>query len=350
MGSMSKLLNHSLNKIILCAGIVLVCSIPIYYYAISHLWQYEMDEHHVLVTPEADREDRFLIIGAVTLLSAIFFMILLGALIFLNRRLSKRMWQPFYERLEQIKSFNLDEPGNTTFEKTGITEFDELNASLQKLLSANLTVYNQQKEFADNASHELQTPLAIVQSKLDLLSQSKQLNDDQFQLIEEAHAALSRANRINKNLLLLTKIENSQFSERQAIDMSIVLEEQLTQFMPFFEEKELDIRKEIEVPVRVEGNRILIEILFGNLLTNVIRHSISPGAITVSLSRDRFLIANPGKESLQVEQLFKRFATASSANPGTGLGLALVKQISMRYQWKVCYEFQEDNHVFQIRF
>ncbi|MGO4292372.1 sensor histidine kinase [Chitinophaga sp. RAB17] len=347
---MSKLLNYSLNKIILCAGIVLVCSIPIYYFALSHLWQYELGEHHVRVTPEAGREDSFLIIGAVTLLSAFFFIVLLGALILLNRRLSRRMWQPFYESLEQIKSFDLDEPSNTIFQRTGITEFDEMNASLQKLLSANLAVYNQQKEFADNASHELQTPLAIVQSKLDLLLQSKQLNDDQFQLIEEAHAALSRASRINKNLLLLTKIENSQFSERQTIDLSGILGELLVQFAPFFEEKKLHVYADIKTPVNIEGNRILIEILFGNLLTNVIRYSISPGEITVSLSHDRFLIANPGEESLQADQLFKRFATASSANPGTGLGLALVKQISMRYQWKAYYQFQGNNHTFQIRF
>lgn len=350
MGNINKLLNYSLNKIILCAGIVLICSIPIYYFAINRLWQYELDEHHVMVTPEAGREDSFLIIGAVTLLSAFFFIVLLGALILLNRRLSRRMWQPFYERLEQIKSFDLNKPGNTTFESTGIAEFDELNASLQKLLSANLTVYNQQKEFADNASHELQTPLAIVKSKLDLLSQSKQLNDDQFQLIEEAHTALSRASRINKNLLLLTKIENSQFSERQTIDLSAVLEELLLQFASFFEEKELTVHADIKTPINIEGNRILIEILFGNLLTNVIRYSISPGQITVSLSQEQFSIANPGKESLQVDQLFKRFAAASSATPGTGLGLALVKQISMRYQWKVYYQFQENSHIFQIHF
>lgn len=347
---MSKLLNYSLNKIILCAGIVLVCSIPIYYIALSHLWQYELAEHHVRVTPEAGREDSFLIIGAVTLLSAFFFIVLLGALILLNRRLSRRMWQPFYESLEQIKSFDLDERSNTTFQRTGIMEFDEMNASLQKLLSANLAVYNQQKEFADNASHELQTPLAIVQSKLDLLLQSKQLNDDQFQLIEEAHAALSRASRINKNLLLLTKIENSQFSERQTIDLSDILEHLLVQFAPFFEEKKLHVYADVKTPVNIEGNRILIEILFGNLLTNVIRYSISPGEIRISLSREQFSIANPGKESLQADQLFKRFATASSATPGTGLGLALVKQISMRYQWKVHYQFQGNSHIFQILF
>lgn len=347
---MSKLLNHSLRQIVICAGVVLICSIPIYYFAISRLWQYELDEHNVMVTPEAGREDSFLIIGAVTLLSVLFFITLLAALIILNRRLSKRMWHPFYKSLEQIKNFDLDQPDNTVFEKTYITEFDELNASLQKLLSANITAYNQQKEFTDNASHELQTPLAIAQSKLDLLTQSQHLNDFQFQLIEEVQTALARAGRINKNLLLLTKIENSQFSDIQTIDLVALLEELVDQFGTFFEEKKLVARLEITGNTKIQGNKTLIEILLGNLLTNTIKHSHIPGIVTISLTPHHILISNPGIQSLQVEQLFKRFAVASLTNPGTGLGLAIVKQISLRYRWNTSYQFVNSQHVFLIAF
>lgn len=350
MGSMNKLLNYSLKRIILCAGGVLVCSVPIYYFAFSRLWKYEMDEHNVIVTPEAGREDSILIIGAVTLLSVMFFVFLLGTLIFLNRRLSRRIWQPFYKSLEQIKAFDLDQPENTVFEKTGILEFDELNASLQKLLSANRSVYNQQREFADNASHELQTPLAIVQSKLDMLSQYRPLSDSQFQLIEEAQAALSRASRINKNLLLLTKIENSQFPEKQTIDLSVLLNEVLEQLSSFFEEKELNVHVDIQGLVKIEGNKMLVEILLGNLLTNVIRHSILPGNVVISLYSNRFIVSNPGNESLIVDQLFKRFASASLDRPNTGLGLAIVKQICIRYNWKASYRFEDSSHIFQIGF
>lgn len=350
MGDMSKLLNYSLRKILICAGIVLVLSIPIYYFAISRLWQYEMDEHNVMLTTEAAREDSFLIIGAVTLLSVIFFIFLLGALIVMNRILSKKMWQPFYESLAEIRAFNLNQPHDIRFKKTGITEFDDLNTSLEKLLTANINIYNQQKEFADNASHELQTPLAVVQSKLDLLSQSEQLSDAQFQLIEEALLALSRVSRINKNLLLLTKIENSQFADKEQVNLSAALEELLSQLSFYFEEKELSLHLDITPGVLVEGNRILLEILLGNLLTNAVRHSSTPGEVHLSLHAGYISIKNSGKTPLLEEQLFKRFAITSSTTSGSGLGLALIKQISGRYGWKVEYKFESGFHVFRIGF
>jgi signal transduction histidine kinase len=347
---MSKLLNYSLRKIIIGAGIVLAASIPLYYWAISRLWLYEMEEHSVVLTQEAVREDSFLIIGAVTGLSVVFFVLLMGVLIMLNRRLSKRMWQPFYRSLEKIKSFDLHKSNDIAFEETGIAEFDELNETLKKLIVANLRVYNQQKEFADNASHELQTPLAIIRSKLELLSQSNRLDDDQYHLIEGAQAAISRAGRINKNLLLLTKIENSQFADMEQLDLSALLTEMLAQFGEFFEDKGLQLSSNITDRVVVEGNKPLIEILLGNLLTNAIRHSETTGEIRVMLSPAELTISNPGIEALQAEQLFRRFASASVTSTGTGLGLALVKQICDRYGWGINYRFSEGCHVFQVQF
>lgn len=347
---MSKLLDQSLRKFILYAGIVLVCCVPIYYFAISRLWQYELDEHNVIVTPEAGREDKFLIIGAVTLLSVIFFVLLIIGLVLVNRRLSQRLWQPFYKSLEKIRGFDLDRRKDVSFEKTGITEFDELNDSLRRLIGANLDVYNQQKEFADNASHELQTPLAIVQSKLELLSQNDALTDEQYHLIEEALAAVARAGRINKNLLLLTKIENSQFADKQSIDIGELLQELGTQFAPFFDNKHLRTEMRISGRITVEGNRSLMEILLSNLLTNAIRYTPTGGTVTITLSKGRLLISNPGTASLNADQLFRRFASASASVTGTGLGLALVKQICLRYQWQASYQFENGQHHFSILF
>ncbi|PZR26097.1 MAG: sensor histidine kinase [Citrobacter freundii] len=347
---MSKLLNYSLKKIIVYAGIVLACSIPVYYFAISRLWQYELDEHQVMVTPEAGREDSFLIIGAVTLLSALFFVLLMGGLILLNRRLSRRMWKPFYKSLEKIRSFDLSKTDNVQLDRSGISEFDELNTSLEKLLSANITVFNQQKEFADNASHELQTPLAIVQSKLELLSQSKKLDDEQYQLIEEAMSAISRASRINRNLLLLTKIENSQYSDQQEMNLSEMIRELIEQFQPFFEDKTLLIDLRIDDGVIVKGNPTLTEIMISNLLTNAIRYSSNNETISVYLSEFRMTVENPGGTALQTDQLFKRFASASTVSPGTGLGLALVKQICARHGWNEQYHWENGKHVFEVVF
>lgn len=347
---MKKLLNYSLRKFLLYAVTVLICSIPVYYFVISVLWQYELDEHKIELTPEAGREDTFLIIGAVTLVSMICSALLLGGLYLLNRRLSKRMWQPFYNSLESIRNFDLNKPEEISFEKSKIVEFDELNQSLQRLLSANVKVYSQQKEFADNASHELQTPLAIVQSKLDLLLQTQSLTSEQSHIIEEAMAALSRATHVNKNLLLLTKIENSQFAEKNHIDLSSCLLDLTGLLTPFAQDKELEWDLHITPHVSIDGNKMLVEILLNNLLTNAIRHANSVGLITVNLQPGKLSVSNDGDTSLKSDQLFKRFSSSSEHSPGTGVGLALVKEICNRYDWNVKYSFINGRHTFSVSF
>jgi signal transduction histidine kinase len=350
MGNMSKLLNRSLRRLMIYAGLVLVCSIPAYYFIFSRLWQYELSEHNVVVTAEASREDSYLIIVFVTGLTVLFFALLIVGLILVNRRISNRLWQPFYRSLAQIKGFDLDQQQPVEFEKTDIDEFRELNQSLHKLIAGNVAVYNQQKEFADNASHELQTPLAIIQSKLDLLLQSQSLTDEQYNIIEEANKALARVTRINKNLLLLTKIENSQFMEKERIDLSALLQNTLPVFASFAEDKQLTLQTDIQPGVMVEGNKILIEILLNNLVTNAIRYSPASDAIAIRLDKQNLSITNAGTAPLKQEQLFKRFSSISSQTPGTGLGLALVKQISNRYGWNIGYAFSNNLHTFTLTF
>ena len=347
---MSKLLNYSLKKLLIYAGIVLACSIPIYYIAISLLWQYELDEHNIVLTSEAAREDTFLIIGAVTLLTVLFFILILAGFILLNRRISQKLWQPFYHSLDRIRSFDLNHNNTIAFEETNIDEFRELNQSLDKLISGNIAAYNQQKEFADNASHELQTPLAIIQSKLEILMQSQSLTDEQYNIIEDALKSLARVGRINKNLLLLTKIDNSQFMDKEKIDLAKLITKAAVQFNSFTEDKKMQIETNIQEGVIVEGNRILVEILLNNLMTNAIRYGSENSIISINLSPGNMTIANNGENALQPEQLFKRFANASGQMTGTGLGLALVRQISLRYNWNIEYDFQDKKHIFMLHF
>ena len=347
---MNKLLNRSLRQLLIYVGVVLIFSVPVYYFIISKLWEYELDEHNIILTDAADREDTFLIIGAVTLLTVLFFVLLLGGFILLNRRISKRLWQPFYQSLNKIKNFKLGQQGGIAFDSPDIIEFAELNQSLDKLITGNITVYTQQKEFAENASHELQTPLAIIQSKLELLLQSSALQDDQYDIIEEALTALARVARINKNLLLLTRIENSQYMDKERVNLSELLETNILLFAHFAEDKQLEFAKNIEMDVISEGNKILIEILINNLMTNAIRYSPVNTTINLGLSKSGFSISNKGAKALLPDQLFKRFSVGSTESPGTGLGLALVKEISGRYGWKTSYAYILDQHVFTIHF
>ncbi|MBW8687405.1 sensor histidine kinase [Chitinophaga rhizophila] len=347
---MSKLLSLTMKRFMLYAGLVLIASIPVYYYMINMLWHHELNEHHIALTAAAGREDKYLIIAFVTLLTVLFFLLLMIGFILLNRSISRSLWQPFYKSLAQIKHFNLDQQQPLAFEQTDIEEFAELNQSLSKLIAGNIAVYNQQKEFADNASHELQTPLAIIQSKLDLLLQTKFMTDTQYELIEEANKALSRVTRINKNLLLLTKIENSQFMDKEHIDLSLLLENTLVLFSNFSDDKHLSFDQQIKPAVFIEGNKILLEILLNNLITNTIRYTAPGNTILVQLTDSSLTMANPGTAGLQEEQVFKRFGATSVQTPGTGLGLSLVKQICNRYQWKATYTYADGRHIFTITF
>ncbi|WP_205512833.1 sensor histidine kinase [Longitalea arenae] len=348
---MKKLMNHSLKRLLLYSALVLAISIPVYYTAISLLWEYELKhEHNIILTPEANREDSLLIIGAVTLLTVVFFVLLLVGFIFINRRISRQLWQPFYNSLGRIRQFDLHRQQNIRFDSTDIAEFNELNESLDKLLSANISTFSQQKEFADNASHELQTPLAIAQSKMEILLQTKPLTSEQYEYIEDAMKALTRVNRINKNLLLLTKIENSQYSDTESVDCSGLVRQTAAVFAGLSQGRDISVNVQVKDHVLIECNRILVELLVQNLVNNAIRHSAPGTVIEINLQENLLVISNKGNMPLDKDQLFKRFATANAHSPGTGLGLALVQQICNRYHWKIDYRFTDNCHVFSWRF
>jgi signal transduction histidine kinase len=348
MGSMNKLLNKSLKRFTVYAGIVLTCSIPVYYLAIDKLWQYELDEHNIILTAEADREDTILIIGAITLLTVCFFALLLAGFVWLNRKISSRLWQPFYQTLEKIKAFNLNSSTTVEFETVNIKEFEELNAGINRLLESNIAAFRQQKEFAENASHELQTPLAVVQTKLDLLLQDGELSSVQSQIIEQINNALSRVSRINKNLLLLAKIDNNQFIEKGKVNIAEPLRDILNLLSDLLEDRV--IVNTIAPDCTVEGNRILVEIMLTNLLMNSLRHSEKGVTIFITLSESHLVISNPGTYRLNADKLFKRFTAASDQTPGSGLGLSIVKEICNRYGWNMTYKFVAQHHEFSIDF
>jgi len=219
---------------------------------------------------------------------------------------------------------------------------------LSSLIESNLGVYKQQKEFTENASHELQTPIAIVQSKLDLLLQNQNLTQEQSSYIDEANQALARVSRINKNLLLLSKLENVQYARQESINLSELLSDTVLLFADYAEGKNIAINTILEPAVSTMGNKVLVEILLANLILNAIKHNLNHGTIQINLSSNRLVIANLGTTALLFDQLFRRFGRASTQTPSTGLGLAIVKEIATKHNWTISYEFQDNWHYFSV--
>jgi signal transduction histidine kinase len=300
------------------------------------------------LTVETNIEESYETIAAITGITVLFFIVLLVGFIKLNKRISAKLWAPFYQTLEKIKAFDLNEQQTIPFEKSDITEFEMMNTSINKLIDSNVAVFRQQKEFTENASHELQTPLAVVQGKLDLLIQTNNITSEQSAIIEETNNALSRISRINKNLLLLAKIENQQFLEKERFNIVEPLKEILELLSDMLEDKSLHL--DINHECLVEGNRILIEIMLTNLLVNSIRHTRPEAQINIELKKNSLIISNTGSSTLKTEKLFKRFSSAAVQTPGSGLGLSIVKEICKRYSWDIQYDYVNNLHTFTIRF
>ena len=284
----------------------------------------------------------------ISITTVFLFVMIVGGLLFLNRRLSKSVWKPFRETLDQLKTFNLNKQTKIEFSKTDVSEFDELNQSLTKLIEHNVSVYKTQKEFTENASHELQTPLAILKNKLDILLQNQDLTEKQYQIAEEMNRALSRSSRINKNLLLLAKIDNKQF-DSETFHLDEVLNQSLEILQEHFEQKNISVKTEISDNVKVNGNIGLTEVLINNLILNAIRHTSINGSILIRLSQSEFEVSNSGTGKLNGDLLFKRFSRFSKDNNGSGLGLAIVQEICKSQNWTIDYRFENNNHIFSVK-
>lgn len=284
----------------------------------------------------------------ISITTVFLFVLIVGGLLVLNRRLSKSVWKPFRETLDQLKTFSLNNQTKIEFSKTDVSEFDELNQSLTKLIEHNVSVYKTQKEFTENASHELQTPLAILKNKLDILLQNQDLTEKQYQIAEEMNRALSRSSRINKNLLLLAKIDNKQF-DSETFHLDEVLNQSLEILQEHFEQKNTSVKTEISDNVKVNGNIGLTEVLINNLILNAIRHTSINGSILIRLSQSEFEVSNSGTDKLNGDLLFKRFSRFSKDNNGSGLGLAIVQEICKSQNWTIDYRFENNNHIFSVK-
>lgn len=291
------------------------------------------------------------LIESIVLLFFIVISFLLFGLFVINKRLSQNLWKPFYETLKQIEAFEIDKSINLNFSKTDIEEFNRLNQSVNKLIEKNIVIYKSQREFIENAAHELQTPLAVFQAKIDTLMQSAEFTEKQNQILSSLNDSISRLNRLNKNLLLLSKIENDNYNEKQTISLNKAIEKHLDFFTEQAKAKNLTIKNELQEQVFVNANPVLLEILISNLFMNAIRHNVANGKIEVRLTKQQLVFSNSGHSlPLVADKLFTRFSKSNPSDQGSGLGLAIVKKITDLNNWHIEYLFTENMHSFTILF
>jgi signal transduction histidine kinase len=321
----------------------------------------EMDRFRVLSTTIYIQEKPYLLVIStnveeadetlisIAFVTGFFFLFLVLGFVILNKRISKKSWKPFYKTLNELKQFDLNKDQQISLESSDIEEFEELNRELTALIEKNTSAFNQQKRFIENASHELQTPLSVLKTKMDILLQSKNLSEPEASTIETINSSLSRISRINKNLLLLAKIENHQFTEETVVNVKETLTENLELLDDYIRNK--GIRVEKHVPsYSIVCNPVLLEVLFNNLITNAIRHSEISSFLNIVMSGNKLIFSNTGSIPLDKEKLFLRFGIPSTQTTNSGLGLAISKEICDRYDWNLSYAFSNHLHQFTVEF
>lgn len=322
----------------------------------------EMEPFRVLYSPVVINGKRYTYTEKINLLemegmffsvAAIFlFMIimLLIGIIYLSKITAAKIWKPFYNTLRQIEDFEIDKNKSPHFIPTDIDEFDRLNKSLERLIEKNTAIYKNQREFVENAAHELQTPLALFQTKIDTLLQLG-LNKEQLSTVTSLNNDVSRFNRLNKNLLLLSKIDNESYLEKSTLVLNEYIEKHLDFFTEQAKAKNLSIITEFTSTLSIQGNPSLTEVLINNLFLNAIRHNEKNGKIIIRIENNVLTFSNTGLSTpLVTEKLFNRFSKINPSSQGNGLGLAIIKKIAEINRWKIDYKFHNQLHSFTVKF
>lgn len=350
MGRMKSLTNKNLLWFVGSSIVILLICTPLFFYLTRHFYAEEMVDLIESMRagkdiPPSDLEQD--IMTGVMIQFALFILVIGAASIVTMRFVSRRLWAPFYDTLSKTADFDLDkEP--PVLSETDIREFDSLNRTLSELMRRDRDTFESQKEFTQNASHELQTPLAVIQSKLDLLLQEN-LDERQSKLVQDMYSAGNRMARLNRDLLLLAKIDNSQYRKDEIVDLRRLVENCSEICGNLF--KRLNIISTFSEDCSVKANETLLETLVNNLIVNAARNVPPEGKIIIACSGECLEISNTASNgALDAAHIFDRFRHTEGSNPGNGIGLSIVKAVCDYHGWSIDYTFSDGEHHFTVSF
>ena len=262
----------------------------------------------------------------------------------------KGVFRPLHRLLDWLHCIQPGKEVPPLDNPTKIREFRQLSDAALDMGNRSYKAYEEQKQFIENASHELQTPLAIVRGKVELLAESEGMTEQQMEQLDEIYATLGRAVRLNKSLLLLSRIENGQYTEMEDVSVDEILDELLPDLMDIYEHKQVRlIRKREEQPFIIRCNHSLAQILVSNLVKNSLLHNREGGELQVLTTPTSLVIKNTGDVPLDGEKLFRRFYHGMDGKKdSTGLGLAIARSIALSSLLKLTYEWQNGMHAFRL--
>jgi two-component system sensor histidine kinase QseC len=266
------------------------------------------------------------------------------------RFISRYVFSSFEKTLNIIQSFSLRQKEKIVLPATSTAEFKQLNFFLKKMTDIALEDYSRVKEFSENASHEVQTPLAVIRSKLELLAETS-INETQAILMDDMQNAVERLVKINRSLLLLTKLDNFEFEVNESITFCKIAKESIRSFDHWIQLKNINVIQKFDKEITLQIHPSLAEILVSNLLSNAIRYNVDGGQIILTLTKNAFIVNNTGlPPQIEPELLFRRFKKSNQSADSIGLGLSIVKQICTVNNFKVNYHYGNGLHTLRVDF
>ena len=306
-----------------------------------------VNKENFLVTvnkSETETEELLKLIILVTI-SMVAMILLFNYLI--NRRLITSIWQPFYNTINSIKDYAANQQ-SLTLSKEPIDEINLLNESLNRMTEQIHKDFYALRSFTENASHEMQTPLAIIRTKVEALYQHAEGKEIMMQQLLSIEDACLKLSKLHQSLLLLTKLENKQFILNETIQLSSILKEKCEERNDLIDSKHIELKIDASEFV-MHFHQHLAEILISNLLNNAIRYTANGGAISIILNQQLLKVSNTAiAGSLDTERVFTRFYKASET--GTGLGLSIIKEICASAGFEIAYQYEHEMHHFIINF
>lgn len=343
------LIRRTMLQFFACTVAVFLLMAPVFYLLTKYFYAEDVmallqaiERHERL--PDVDLEED--IIVSITAHFSLTFIMLFIAFLIMVHFVTKRLWQPFDDSLAKAERFNVAESEMPHFEASNVTEFNRLNDSLARLMIKSRKSYRIMKEFAENASHELQTPLAVTRSKLDLLLQ-EQLTPQQLELVADMYQINSRMEHLNRNLLLLAKIDGLQYEERKTIHLEEFVSGLMQSYSLLRTDEKVEFMSTGSSDMTISANPTLLESLINNLVVNAIRNTPTGVVAIIASAGPKLSVSNTATGSaLDPTKIFSRFRTAGKG--GTGLGLPIAKAICEYHGWQLDYKYVDGRHVFTI--
>lgn len=281
----------------------------------------------------------------------ILFILLVVSIVSINKVVIERLWSPLYRFLDQLTKFRLGKSGDKPAMVTNIQEFKDLQLAVSTLIRHNEETYEQQKQFIGNASHELQTPLAIMINKLEMVAETEGLQHEQSNAIAEVLNTAERLVRLNKSLLLLTKIENRQYLNNEDLSLNKLVTHTVDELeeIAAFKNIVIKVNQHQELNLRLDSS--LANIIVSNLIRNALFHNMEGGEVNIAITENSLAVANTSVQgALDAEQVFSRFYKSDTSSKGSGLGLAIVQAICNLYGFSISYHYDNNQHTFKINF